>query len=319
MTLKKVKSNIIFLGDKFLSRFQNENPHLLILLFHGLFKNKSEIDLNLVSPLEAVTIEHFEKTINYFLKQRYLFISPDQILSGLDANKKYVILTFDDGYYNNTLSLPILKKYDVPALFFISTYYVINKIGFWWDVLYRNTHKEGITNHDFYQEEKILEKSLDEIKEIIFNKFNVTNFNPISDIDRPFFADELKDFANEKNVYLGNHSDNHTALVSNSYEELKINIRNAQNYLYELIGEYPIAISYPYGKHNYEVAKVAEECGLKLGMTTISQKNFFPLKNLMLLNRYRIYGYKNLEQQLFYLTHSKHLLNYLKNKGGNGC
>ncbi len=319
MTQQEVKTSLVFWGDKFFAKFRKVHPHLIILLFHGLFKNKNEIELNLVSPLEAVTTEHFEKTINYFLKQGYSFISPNQILAGLDVNKKYAMLTFDDGYYNNTLSLPILKKYDVPALFFISTYYVINKIGFWWDVLYRNTHKEGITNHEFYQEEKILEKSLDEIKEIIFNKFNVTNFNPISDIDRPFFADELKDFANEKNVYLGNHSDNHTALVSNSYEELKTNIVTAQNYLYELIGESPIAISYPYGKHNYEVVKVAEECGLKLGMTTIAQKNFFPIKNLMLLNRFRIFGYKNLEQQLFYLTHSKHVLNFFKNKGDNRC
>ena len=41
------------------------------------------------------------------------------------------MLTFDDGYYNNHLALPVLEEFDVPALFFISTNHVKQQKCFW--------------------------------------------------------------------------------------------------------------------------------------------------------------------------------------------
>ena len=62
-----------------------------------------------------------------------------------------VAITFDDGYRDNyTLAFPILKRYQVPATFFICPALVESRSGYWWDDIYelfRNT-KEGTLNLD---------------------------------------------------------------------------------------------------------------------------------------------------------------------------
>ena len=51
----------------------------------------------------------------------YRFVSVKDIMSS-NTKKKCIALTIDDGYKNNIMNLlPILKKYNVPALLFIST------------------------------------------------------------------------------------------------------------------------------------------------------------------------------------------------------
>ena len=51
----------------------------------------------------------------YYLAHSYTFISTVDVLNGLDPQKKYVLITFDDGYYKNHLALPILRRYGMPV------------------------------------------------------------------------------------------------------------------------------------------------------------------------------------------------------------
>ncbi|MEJ7665168.1 MAG: polysaccharide deacetylase family protein [Hymenobacter sp.] len=64
-------------------------------------------------------------------------MSPADVLRGLDPAGKYALITFDDGYFNNHLALPVLRRYGVPATFFISSHHVLSGQAFWWDVVYR--------------------------------------------------------------------------------------------------------------------------------------------------------------------------------------
>lgn len=45
--------------------------------------------------------------------------------------------TFDDRYYNNNISLPISRDYNIPEVFLTSIDYILYGNGLWWDVLYR--------------------------------------------------------------------------------------------------------------------------------------------------------------------------------------
>lgn len=73
-----------------------------------------------------VTASLFEKQLQALLRNNYTpvsFYDLDQYLQGKGGlPEKPVIITADDGYLNNySIAYPLLKKYNVPATFFVST------------------------------------------------------------------------------------------------------------------------------------------------------------------------------------------------------
>ena len=95
-----------------------EKPALLTFLFHGIFQNPNEIAQHHVYPQQEVTTEHFRRFIEYFLNEGYDFVAPGQIPNELSNTGKDILITFDDGYFNNVHALPLLKEYKVPAIFY---------------------------------------------------------------------------------------------------------------------------------------------------------------------------------------------------------
>lgn len=291
---KKILSTIHFvdqiLSNIYLSHFHEKNS-LIAFLFHGLFCNKEQFSLNVVEPQNIITTEQFRQFIEYYLEHNYTFISPYGILEGSNKNKKCILITFDDGYYNNINALPILKEYKVPATFFISANHVKHEKCFWWDVLFRQRIKQNVSLKDIYYEQKLMKsKTNDEIEKLLVNTFGKKALKPISDLDRPFTISELKDFSKEKYVFLGNHTSDHAILTNYSLERIKFQILNTQNDIYEFTGIKPIIISYPDGRYSDGVIRICKETGLKLGITTNYGKNKLPLKfknnSIMVIKRF---------------------------------
>lgn len=259
-------------------KFFKEKNSLIVLLFHVLFRNEEEISLNVLDPQQRITIPHFRQVIEYFLDQGYTFISPNDILNGLDNDKKYVLITFDDGYFNNQLTLPILNEYEIPALFFISVNHVKYNKAFWWDIIYRERKKQSMSAKGIRQEQlRLMNLTNEEIEKYVKNIFGEKAFEPIGDIDRPFTLQELEKFSNEKHVFLANHTCDHANLSFYSPDGIKSQILGAQNTIYDITGTKPIAISYPCAKYSNEVIRISKEIGLKLIFTGGFKKNYLPL------------------------------------------
>src|SRR5690349_6799058 len=106
------------LAALYLSLFRERNA-VLTFLFHSMFRDEREIEQNLIDPLQRTTVQQFRTLIEYYLASGYRFISVDDLLrdGGVDPDGRYVVLTFDDGYYNNRLALPVLEQFGVPAMF----------------------------------------------------------------------------------------------------------------------------------------------------------------------------------------------------------
>ena len=256
-----------------------ERKSLIIFLFHVLFRNSDECCSNIVHPQQGITLEHFRQFVEYYLSHRYIFVSPDDILNGLDSNKNYALITFDDGYYNNCYALPILRQYKVPALFLISTHYVKHNKPFLWDVLYREKIKPGMSTQNVLEDISSLTsiRTNAEIEKYITDEFGKEALVPIGDIDRPFTPCELKDFAKEKFVFLGNHTSEHAYLANCSSNEIRSTIFEAQNSLYDMTGTLPRYISYPDGAYSNEVIKITRQMGFRLGMAVDNRKNYLPI------------------------------------------
>ncbi|MDB5174351.1 MAG: hypothetical protein JWN51_3124 [Phycisphaerales bacterium] len=275
--------------------FFKERDALMPFLFHSLFRNEREIAMNVVDPLQRTTVAQFRQFIEYYLGHGYRFVSPADLLAGLEPGGKYALISFDDGYYNNTLAVPVLKEFGVPAVFFISTDHVQQNKCYWWDVLYRERIAQGAPERQIYRE-AIAMKSLKtaEIEQELLARFGKSALTPRGDIDRPFSPTELKDFAANPQVHLGNHTAGHAILTNYSPQEIRTQVQTAQDALREMTGADAISIAYPNGAHNDQVIQICNEVGLKIGFTVRPEKRALPLSpstpGLMRLGRFTPHG-----------------------------
>lgn len=264
--------------SEFYLKHVRERSALLAFFFHGLFQNDAEVDAAWADPLEAMTVARFRQFVAYYLQHGYTFITPDDIVRGLDPHAKYVMATFDDGYANNQRALPILQEFKIPAVFYIATNYVQRQRSFWWDVVYRERIKRGSSVEAIQREQEWLKtKTYADIDQYIANTFGAQAFNPCSDVERPLTPTELRTFSQSPYVCVGNHTRDHAILTNYTAAEIYTQIADAQQALQTMTGKLPQSIAYPNGGFNAEVLRVVKQVGLKLGLTVIAQKNYLPL------------------------------------------
>ncbi len=283
------------------SYIKRDQPALLTFLFHSIFKDETEITKHHIDPQQHITVEVFEEFTKLFLEAGYKFIAPNQ-LNNLKNDGKYILTTFDDGYFNNSLVIPILNKYKTPATFFITTNNVINNECFWWDIVYRERFKLGeIKKQISIQQKKYKNFTHKEIILDIKKLYGENSLKPVSDIDRPFTVLELQNFTKNEFVNIGNHTKNHYILDNYSKEEQQNQILSCQNKLNKILGNTENIIAYPNGNYNKDTLSVCNELGFEFGITVEKRKNHLPLNqdinSKLTLGRYVLWGNENIKRQ----------------------
>lgn len=89
---------------------QDSEIELPVIMYHGIRKDSSAQNEYVISPQE------FESDLKYLKENGYTTIVVQDLLDYFEKSKplpeKPIMLTFDDGYYNNfTYAFPLLKKY----------------------------------------------------------------------------------------------------------------------------------------------------------------------------------------------------------------
>ena len=85
-----------------------------------------------------VTPEWIERKILEYQKKGYSFISIDDLSTLITHHsslitKRFVCVTFDDGYHDNyTIAYPMLKHLGVPFTVYVTTGFIDNKQEMWW-------------------------------------------------------------------------------------------------------------------------------------------------------------------------------------------
>ncbi len=103
-----------------ISYAQSINDGYQVIMYHELCKGKPAYD-----QMFFIGEADFEEHIKY-ISSSLIPVTCDEYIQRVKNNtiksKKYVHITFDDGYLSNyTIAFPILKKYNVPATIFINT------------------------------------------------------------------------------------------------------------------------------------------------------------------------------------------------------
>ena len=254
-----------------------ERPALVSFLFHTLFRDEAEIRLGHVDPNQRTTVAYLDAFVGHVLAAGYRFVTPQEVAAGLEPGGRYALLTFDDGYYNNALALPVLRRHAVPAVFFISTGHVLTGRNFWWDVLYRERLARAGRGPTAAEIGGLKRLRADEIEDRLIAEFGAAAFRPRSDVDRPFTPDELCQFARDPLVHLGNHTRDHAILTNYPPDAARAQVQAAQDDLERMTGVRPTTIAYPNGDYSDDVVRACQAAGLTLGITIDSRKARLPV------------------------------------------
>ena len=249
-------------------------PSLLTFLFHSVFRTRGDIDEGVVDPQQRVTLYDLRLFIECLLERGCSFVSPADILAGLSPARLSALITFDDGYYNNHLVLPMLREYGIPAVFFIASNNVMENRAFWWDVAYREAMKSGRNGKEHRRLLRRLKAMpADMVESELLEMFGRQSIRPVGDTDRPFTPAELADFARDEHVFLGNHTADHAILVNYDRDGMRRQIVGCQRGIMEMTGISPLIISYPNGDYSERVLTVCGELGFRLGVTIEPRRN----------------------------------------------
>jgi peptidoglycan/xylan/chitin deacetylase (PgdA/CDA1 family) len=282
------------------SRAQPEGDALVSVLFHSLYRDEGQLSDPSLAPNQNVTVENFRAFVGGMLERGYTAVSPAAIDAGLACGGKYLAITFDDGYFNNTLALDVLQQFEVPATFFVSADHVLQNKAFWWDALHRQLASAGAPARVLAAELRKL-KSLppEQIEQTLRTRFGASALRPRSDLDRPFAPGELRDFARSRWVHIGNHTCNHAILTNCAAQDVRRQISGCQEALQELVGYAPIAIAYPNGNFSESVVDASLASGLRVGFTVLPHRNKLPLtpRKRMTLGRVLFEGEKDVGGQ----------------------
>lgn len=103
-----------------------------ILMLHRLVEQRSEGENR---ELE-ITPGFLEQTIIDYRQKGFRFVSIDEACDMLEKGRRgkpFVCLTFDDGYQDTfTMALPILKRFGVPFVVYVTTEFIDNRLPMWW-------------------------------------------------------------------------------------------------------------------------------------------------------------------------------------------
>jgi len=290
---------------------------LRILAYHRVcnLEDCNDNDIDLISATE----EQFDWQMNY-LKNTYDLINFDYLERILNKEvkkpKRPVIVTFDDGFTDNyTKAYPILKKYNVPATFFVSTGYIDTKKNFWFNQVFRsfigqaNLHVtikylnidlilssvEEVRIEQIYSIIEALKKCPNnkriELVESIENNYPSRNLNdPLS---LPMSWEQVLEMS-KSNMEIGSHTINHPVLSTLKNDELRNEITGSKEMLENKLDQKISTIAYPVGMsfaYNDCVIQEVKNAKYKFGVSYVPGNNYFKSLNRFELKRIHVERY----------------------------
>ncbi|PBQ31147.1 hypothetical protein CNR22_05000 [Sphingobacteriaceae bacterium] len=252
-----------------------------ILNFHGVRKNNNAVFNNRHMP-----VSEFEKVIVY-IKKNFDIVPLSEIFeihrAKRKVSRKTLALTFDDGYENNfNIALPVLKKHNVPATFYIISKSLVEDNYLAWpdmiDIIKKN-HKEDIVVKNyvfkfpsFYNEALKLDlpaylKTLGEHTETLASElldrfgYKTKELNASPELLRLIKGKELANYANESLIEFGAHSHSHFNMEFLNKEAAVEEFKLSKELIEATIGKDVITFAFPDGSYSKETVELAKDQG----------------------------------------------------------
>ncbi|AWA29505.1 hypothetical protein HYN48_05050 [Flavobacterium magnum] len=261
----------IGLGKRWLENRYGER----ILVFHGI-DTVGETRFN----SRYLSQDYFEELLCYFSRHFNILSLEDFYAGKFREGVLNIALTFDDGLQNNfQLAIPLLKKYRIPATFFIT---VPTEQDFIWpdflDLVSFYTDKKEVRFRD-----KIWR--LNRKREFVSGGITLKNYCRTLEHEaiKPLYgifseewkqispghtlywkllsADQIRDISNNDLFTIGGHGVNHSSLIHVSPVSVANEIVTGKATLEQITGKPVDDFAFPFGDYNDEAAGIAISAG----------------------------------------------------------
>ena len=207
---------------------------------------------------------------------------------------KAVALTFDDGYRDNyEVAYPLLKRYGVPASFFVCPGLIDSHQGFWWDEIYALVEKTRATELNVeklmqvsgmppYSQDGVLSLLTGQLK-ILAGEILVTQGKRMSPQVLTVYLERLKEVLGNSlasnvreqtlmgwgeiremhrdGMEIGSHTMTHPMLTQVSESVMRTELSDARARLAEVLGTAPEGFVYPSGAFSATARNIVREAG----------------------------------------------------------
>lgn len=230
---------VIRASDVIESNSPGDGIYLPIIMYHEIMENKDNIN----HKRDAISPKLFDSDLNYLKENHYTPIFMGDLISyveeGTPLPENPIILTFDDGYYNNYYyAYPLLRAYDMKA--------VISIIGVYTEKFSLINENDIRYSHITWRQiNEMLASGLIEIQNHSYDMHSLTKNGRKGIINKPGES-------------------------PGSYEKALIDdIGSFQERIKEMTGKAPNTFTYPYGFVNNNSKEVLlKEIGFKATLTT---------------------------------------------------
>ena len=241
-----------------------EEVFLPIIMYHSILKDKKLQNDYTIPP----TL--FENDLKYLTDNGYTTVTVEDLINyvyhGRDLPDKCIMLTFDDGYYNNYYyAFPLLKKYKCKA--------VISPIA---SMTEKFTQTQDISvTYGHISDDNIREMVNSGYVEIQNHSYDMHTLTPRKGVSKK----------------RGESAEDYKNTVTND-------ITKAQNYLENVTGKKPSCFVYPFGAKSEGTEEIVRELGFVCTMTCTEEPNVITRdkESLFELGRYRRDGKESMEK-----------------------
>ena len=247
------------------------------LLFHTVFLDEKETLIPHILPQQKLTLDKFRWIFEYFLEKDYRFLGYPDISKKLNPDEKYVYVTFDDGYYNNSRIISLIEELRIPIHIFVTTRNCLSNTKFWWDVVYSYRQVGGVQKPTIDSElDRLKQLNIDEIESYLRSEFGEQAFNPLSDLDRPFSRTELSELTKHELVTIGNHTHTHAIATNLKADELREEVVKCSEEIEKATNREPSGFAFPNGNYRVEDLVLLGSLGIDLAFSCEWKNNKIP-------------------------------------------
>jgi len=296
-------------GLSFLKKIFYNRGNFVILMYHRVLdENSGERDY--IQPGLYVSRRVFEKQIAYLSKKCNL-LSLGELAELLICKQrippKSLVITFDDGWRDNYLyAFPILKKYHVPAIIFLTTDYIGTNSIFWFlkaSILVTNSklskaqlgelidkYESGMNSTKTLPDGKSEEASsilsdrdwfIERLKQVdpknipaVLKELSAQN-GPAADTvkeDRSMLAWEEVIEMNRNGVDFGSHGCSHGIMPALTDAEIQRELMESKGIIERKLGRKINLFAYPNGDYSSHVIELVSRSGYICALAT-KEKN----------------------------------------------
>jgi peptidoglycan/xylan/chitin deacetylase (PgdA/CDA1 family) len=273
--------------DRVFLRFQTSN--LTVFNFHRIREDKPSGPFWFDDEVFNSTVSQFRNHVKW-IKNNTNIISEEQLIQSLRKKEPLppysTMITFDDGYIDNfTLAYPILKEFQVPAIYFIPTEAIDERKLGWWDLItyvVKKTDRPDIAVDRAAARAHALQKM--KFGNAAENAAFVEKFARKCGVELPsrevcsaelMTWDQVKTVA-QNGITIGSHTHTQRVLATLNTAEQIEEFRNSKVALETKLGVKIRSLAYPVGGYEHftlESKKLARECGYEVAFSFTHEIN----------------------------------------------